>query len=280
MAHVSRHPESKSVTRQVIDEHGRTWDLSVSRSGQDCEELIIICSDISEIVRMQQSLRRSERMSEMGSLLANVAHEVRNPLFGVSATLDAFEALHGAEKFHEFTGRLRVQVDRLTHLMNELLNYGVPRSTEKRQESPDEIMTAALSSMSELARRQSVTIDATISPMPPIQANAARLLQVFENLLKNAIEHSPQGSTIDFTSCVDGGYLQILVSDRGPGFRTEDLPRIFDPFFSRRRGGFGLGLALARRIAEEHGGTLEARNRDGGGATLELTLPYAAPRKE
>jgi signal transduction histidine kinase len=99
-----------------------------------------------------------------------------------------------------------------------------------------------------------------------------RLLQVFENLLRNAIQHSATGSIVEVQAVREGDRVAIRVEDRGPGFRDEDLPRVFEPFFTRRRGGTGLGLSLVQRIVDDHHGQIEARNREGGGASVRVAL--------
>jgi signal transduction histidine kinase len=103
------------------------------------------------------------------------------------------------------------------------------------------------------------------------------LPQIFSNLIRNAIQHSRPGATVH----VEAGeisldnrlWIECRVSDSGPGFQTEDLPRIFDPFFTKRRGGTGLGLSIAQRIAQEHGGKIAARNRSDGGAEIVVRIP-------
>ena len=107
-----------------------------------------------------------------------------------------------------------------------------------------------------------------------------RLLQVFQNLLDNAVRHAPAKSVVSVEAegmQADGeAWIDCRVKDEGPGFRSEDLPRVFEPFFTRRRGGTGLGLSIVQRIVEDHGGRIFAGNRADGGAVLTVRLPVAA----
>jgi signal transduction histidine kinase len=112
-----------------------------------------------------------------------------------------------------------------------------------------------------------------------------RIVQVFRNLLENSLQHAPQGGRVEVEAgpTVDAGLAWALcrVTDSGPGFSPEDLPRVFEPFFTRRRDGTGLGLSIVQRIVEQHGGRISAGNLPQGGAVMEVRLPVApaAPRQ-
>jgi signal transduction histidine kinase len=117
--------------------------------------------------------------------------------------------------------------------------------------------------------------------LPQVLLNRRRLVYVLSNLVRNAVQHSPAGAVVEVAvepeGKAPGAGLVCRVRDRGSGIAAEDLPRLFEPFFSRRRGGTGLGLAVAQRIVEEHGGRIRARNRPGGGAEVTFWLPSLAP---
>ena len=228
-------------------------------------------------MRLQESLRRSETMSAMGALVAGVAHEVRNPLFGISATLDAFEArFKRRTEYRRYLDVLKERVGRLNELMQQLLDYGKPPRLDLAPARPREVMTAAAAACAPLAARAGVELSLDVPadlPSPWLDRN--RVVQVFQNLLENAIQHSPAGARVVFraTPAEEGGAVRFAVEDDGPGFRPEDLPRACEPFFTRRRGGTGLGLSIVQRITEQHGGGLSASNRPEGGAVMTVTLP-------
>lgn len=263
------------IALQGVDHDGRSWDLlaSPSRGGQ----VIVIATEVTELVRMQDKLRRTERMSEMGALVAGVAHEVRNPLFGLSATLDAFEARFGSEQFSGYVSALREQVDRMSQLMHELLEYGRPIAATLEENCIGGVVSAAVASTTALAQKRGVTLRSTLpASVAKVKMDQPRMQQVFENLLTNAIQHSSENGGVEISHVVDAHAVTILVEDRGPGFRDDDLTRIFEPFFTRRRDGTGLGLSLVRRIVEEHNGRVMATNREGGGAAVLVSLPVSA----
>src|SRR5262249_44739519 len=110
-----------------------------------------------------------------------------------------------------------------------------------------------------------------------IRRDKSRLVQAFQNIIENSIQHSPPGGIVTVAakqySRGEEMWIDLFVIDSGPGFKQEDLPKIFEPFFSKRRGGIGLGLAIVHRIIEEHGGKVFAENRSEGGAIMTVKLP-------
>jgi PAS domain S-box-containing protein len=225
------------------------------------------------------SLRRSESMSQLGSLVAGVAHEVRNPLFGISATLDAFEARFGHSQEHaRYVSMLRREVTRLNTLMQGLLTYGRPPSTELYPCSLPSVLREAVDATSAFATECEVRVVLCVQPeLPRVPMDPGRLAQVFQNLLANALQHSPRGGTVRLLARRLGDdastRVECVVMDQGPGFPAEDLSHVFEPFFTRRPGGVGLGLSIVQRIVEEHRGTVSAGNGPDGGAEVRVCLP-------
>jgi PAS domain S-box-containing protein len=271
-----------SLSQSVKDPgSGRTWAISAHRfEAPEVGEArtVVVARDITEIVRLEETLRRKETMSAMGSLVAGVAHEVRNPLFGISSTLDAFEARFGrGEQFQRYLETLRGQVERLGELMNELLEYGRPPAAELQPVQIGDLLSQATASCDSLARRAQVRVEGRVEPgLPPTLADRKRLVQVFQNIVDNAIRHTPTGGSVIVQAALDADagerWLRCSVRDSGPGFNQTDLPRVFEPFFTRRRGGTGLGLSIVQRIVEQHGGRLLAENHPQGGALVTVML--------
>jgi signal transduction histidine kinase len=175
---------------------------------------------------------------------------------------------------------LRGELNRLTELMRELLEYGRPLSSELTPQSIEDVIAESVEACAALAKRANVEIANEIrAALPPVYMDRHRLLQVFHNLLENAVQHSPPGGivTVEAETVRDDGqdWVDCVITDSGPGFQTEELQRIFEPFFTRRRGGTGLGLSIAQRIIEEHHGTIAASNRLGRGAVMTVRLPSA-----
>jgi PAS domain S-box-containing protein len=274
-------------TSQVIEEAAhRSWYVTAGPftvSGEE-DRIIAIARDVSDLVRLEESLRRTETMSALGSLVAGVAHEVRNPLFAISATVDAFEARFGAQEgYARYTKTLRQEVTRLSGLMHDLLDYGKPPTLDLAETPIGPVVARAVAACAGLAEAGNVTITTDVRDgLPAVRLDASRMQQVFHNLIANAVQHSPGGGTVAVRAAAvqgdAGPSVEVRIEDQGPGFRADDLPHIFEPFFTRRRGGTGLGLSIVQRIVEQHDGEVTARNRPEGGACTAVRLAVSGGR--
>ena len=274
---------SAPTAEEIKDETtGKTWAITVyhiNEFGSFGERAILIAQDITKRAELEASLRQSEMMSLLGSLVAGVAHEVRNPLFGISSILDAFETrFSDRTEYVRYTNVLRDEIGRLTILMEELLEYGKPFRGELYLVSMDEMVSRSIRACLPAAEVAQVNLTSNVEEsLPKIRIDRRRLSKVFVNLIQNAIQHSPQESsvTIEVGKINDGNneWVQCAIKDSGKGIPEEELLKIFEPFFSKRRGGTGLGLAIAQRIMQEHGGKLIAGNNPGGGACMMARFP-------
>jgi len=265
--------------RQVKDPSARTLDLLAMLFNSDDpidDRVIVIVWDVSALVDLQARLEQQRTMATMGALVAGVAHEVRNPLFAISATVDAMEQASNGT-LGEYFEVLREEIDRMTRLMQDLLAYGRPAAPVFNPVSVGDVIDGVLRNCSALANRQHVKLKKTIRDNPTIVADRERLGRALENLIDNAVQHSSAETTVTLQCSTRSNkrsrYVDIRILDRGRGFAPDDLPRLFEPFFSRRKGGTGLGLALVQQILQEHGGEVTAENRAGGGAEVTVSIP-------
>jgi PAS domain S-box-containing protein len=261
----------KDGTTFMVEVQGRPLELA----GRSLR--VTAVRDVSERARLEVALQRSETLSAVGELVTGVAHEVRTPLFSISATLDAYEGQLGRKREREeFLALLRSQVKRLTNLMAGLLDYARPPALVLVRGAIGPVVRRAVRSCAVAAAQAGITVVEDVAPgLAEIDRDEGRLEQVLENLLANAIQLSPRGSTVRLEAADTDGGVAFRVSDEGAGLPAGDTERLFQPFFTRRKGGTGLGLSIVRRIVEQHGGQVTAANRPEGGAVFTVWLPAA-----
>ena len=234
-------------------------------------------------VALQQVLHRKESLSAMGTLVAGVAHEVRNPLFAISATVDALVARTGsggAGATH--LGILQEQTRRLSQLMRDLLDYGRPIASELAPGPLPAVAARAIAACAAVSQQAGVSVELDKEPAASlVRMDEPRLQQVFQNLVQNGVEMTPRGGRVWVGVQPEQRHgqpgVRCDVRDSGPGFDAASLPQVFEPFFSRRQGGTGLGLSIVRRIVEQHAGDVEAANHPTGGGVVSVWLPAAGP---
>ena len=270
-----------SCSAQAHDEaKGRTWDVVANVSlSEEVRDVVIVIRDITDTLTMQESLRRSEMMAAMGNLVAGVAHEVKNPLFGMTATLDAMDLkFRASADALRYTAMIRREVERVQTVMRDLLDYGRPTSPEFQATMLGAVIASAVKLCRSDSKSAQVTVlNAVPSAFGPCRVDSTRLERVFRNLIDNAVRHSSAGQAVAITaretSMGDRDAFEVEIRDQGPGIADEDLPNIFEPFFTRRTGGTGLGLSIVRRIVEEHDGKVTVENSKEGGAIFRVVVP-------
>jgi two-component system sensor histidine kinase HydH len=232
-----------------------------------------VCRRLQE---QERDLLRSEQLAAVGQLAAGVAHEVRNPLTGVKLLLQAAVRPQNATPLT--TDRLRLllqEVARIERTVQGLMDFAQTPPMDRRPHDIRELVGAAM----EVAQSRAETKSVVLRSEPPREAlpvsvDRDQLLSLLTNLMFNAIDASPTGGEVRVSvSAGPGGMIQVAVSDTGPGIDEGVADRLFDPFATTKPGGTGLGLTVSRRVAQEHGGTLTASDRPGGGACFTLTLP-------
>ena len=265
---------------RLTSSRDRHWDLTAILSPRFAEErIVLIVQEVTRIVELEDSLRRGEKLAAMGALVGGVAHEVRNPLFGISATLDAMRASLGPDaELQQYLAVLRSQVDRMTELMNGLLAYGRSAGSERSLGVLEEVIAKAVADCQPLAGEAGVEIVQDLDLFGRVLSmNRDGLVSLFTNLVANAVQHSPPGSRVrvEARGIGEGGenWIECVVRDSGLGFSEEALAKACEPFFTRRPGGMGLGLAICERIIEDHGGKLIIANCPGRGAEVTVRLP-------
>ena len=230
--------------------------------------------------------RQAELEAERRFFIGAIAHDLRTPLFALRGSLVGLAQglADSPEKAARYIAVCRQKADQLDRLVEDLFAYTkaeyLTQAVQRERLNIGSLIDAAIESFQPLAREKGVTITRGAPEGDAmIEGDIHLLARAVENLLDNALRHTPSGGEVAVRWCTDAGRLTFTIADTGPGIAADDLPHLFDPLYrgeaSRNRdtGGAGLGLAIARRILRAHGGDLVAANRDVGGAEFTGWLP-------
>lgn len=230
-----------------------------------------------ELRESREQVSRASRLSSIGMLAAGLAHEIRNPLVAVKTFLDLLpQRLDDREFLTHFRDLSQSELRRVMNLLTDLLALGKSTTVEYRSVEVVPTLEPVLRLMESSARKRGVTLVVRAgAALPPVWADADRLKQILLNLVLNAIEVSPQGGevTVEIRSVRQGVLLEV--TDHGPGIPAEHLENIFNPFFTTKETGTGLGLALVHQMVVEHGGQIGVDSTPGRGSVFRVTLPAA-----
>lgn len=233
-----------------------------------------VAAVVEELQRRHEEIRRAERLAAMGQLAAGLAHEIRNPLTAMKMLIQATR--HGDATLEpQDLAILDEEIRRLEALMEEFLDFARPRPLQKSVVDVRVAVEGAVAAVQRLADARRVQIECRLPTEPVlVPLDSARMRQVLLNLLMNGIEETPYGKTVKAAVLADPREpaVRIAIEDEGPGIDEVAEPRLFEPFFSTKETGLGLGLPMSRRIVESHGGTLTATSHSGGSKFL-VTLP-------
>ena len=264
----------------LITAGGRTVHVQASTSrmravGGNILGAVVTVEDVSDVKALTDQLIRADRLAAMGELTAGVAHEVRNPLGVIRASVQLLEdAQCDQRRIHEAAGIIKQEIDRLDRVIKALLDFGRPSTPTLVQTDVESVLDDVLLFTTRFATQADVEIErVSESGLPLVVADPDQLKQVFLNLVTNAVQAMEDvGGRITITTRSEGDFVQVDVVDTGPGIDAQDLHKIFDPFYSRRAEGTGLGLTIVHRIVDEHGGHIEVESGESG-TLFRVSLP-------
>jgi two-component system nitrogen regulation sensor histidine kinase GlnL len=291
--------ESRSETEATLDvTGGRTVHVSIltaplfARDGT-VEAAVAVLRDVSRIRELEDEIRRGETLAAAGRMAVGLAHEIRNPLGAIRGAVQLLSReLDGDARLREYTEVLLKEVDRVNRIIEMLLDLGRPVQLRRVPLNLHQILERVTLLTEEVARTRGLALVRHYDPsLPPILGDEDRLLQVFHNLVGNALEATPSGGSITLTTRVSRNPLygridvgagqramvEVRVADDGPGIPAEVRARIFDPFFTTKAKGLGLGLAICHRIIEEHRGVIKVESAPAPqrGTVVTCFLPIA-----
>jgi signal transduction histidine kinase len=227
---------------------------------------------LRELQQREHEVLRAEQLAAVGQLAAGVAHEVRNPLTSIKLLVQAAQEERG-ELTAEDLRVIESEVRRTETTLQTFLDFARPPKAERRPTDLVATVRRVFDLLRPRADQQKVALDLRGEGDLTLTADAGQLRQVLVNLGLNALDAMPRGGTLTVTVRRGAGTAELEVADTGPGVSKEMLARLFQPFASGKDPGLGLGLVISKRIVTDHGGTIGAANRVGGGARFFLTLP-------
>jgi two-component system, NtrC family, sensor histidine kinase HydH len=262
-------PVALSVT-PIVGEDGR------------CRSAVIVLRDLRQIKRLEEEVRRAEKLAAVGELAAGVAHEIRNPLSSIRGLAQFLRrALAGRPKEREYAELMVKEVDRINRVVTDLLTLARPQEPELAPTELEELLDHTVRLVQADAARRGVNIHKIVArDLPKAVMDESQITQALLNLLLNALQAMEQGGTIEVGANVEApdSCLHLWVEDGGPGIPAAHMGKIFEPFFTTRVEGTGLGLAIVQKIVANHRGEIRVESPPQGkgrGTRFNLYLPLA-----
>lgn len=259
----------------ILAENLRVQSQNYRRTAEQLAEANV------HIQEAEDAVRRSDRLAALGQLSAGLAHELRNPLGTIKASAEMLARQVSAENevAREVAGFISTEVDRTNSLVTRFLQFARPLQVRVENADLAHMLDRAIAA----AEREpnNVTIYKNFDPeIPPFPFDAELMERVVYNLVVNAAQATPAGGAVTVKTRAAGGTVEISVIDRGQGIQPKDLPNIFNPFFTTKPTGVGLGLAIVSKIVDEHRGKITVESEPGRGSVFRVLLPMVRPAAE
>lgn len=273
----------RNESRQLTNSDGnkRFFDTTIAplvNSAGEVFEVVELTQDVTEKKILESQAVQAGKMAALGTVAAGVAHEVGNPLASISTRLRLLEKHHDKSFLEESVKMLQSQIERIGRIVREISQFARPAKTQWSICRINVLVSETLTLLRFHRGAETTRIEGDLSgTIPDIMCEQDELIQVFLNLGLNAIEAMEHDGTLTVRTYAQDDEIHIEFSDTGPGLDDGIQSRLFDPFFTSKEGGSGLGLSIAHRIVTSYGGWIEATNRKGGGAQFTVVLPVRKP---
>jgi PAS domain S-box-containing protein len=266
------------------------WDYTVCATRDpdgSIRGLLLLITDVTDRVREQQQTReeaedrlaRSERLSTLGTLASAIGHELRNPLGIIQNAARALgQRADDPDRVRRLADTVSAEAQRATKVITDVLDFVRVRAPRRH---PVGIPGMVSETLYRVGVPERVQVDCDLSPdLPLALIDGQQMAQVLENLIRNAVEAIPERGSIRIVACAEDGQLELSVADSGPGVQPQNVERIFEPLFTTKKGGTGIGLAISKRLVEAHGGAIRVETVLGQGTKFTISMPLEAHRRE
>jgi len=264
-------------------------DLSVTFDVDSDDEIGELAQNLNEMVEklkerelLEKRLYEAEHLSKVGQLASGIAHEIRNPLNYISLAIDHLksELLPSCQgrggELESITETIKEEVRKANYMVLNFMNYGRPLKLRLQTVSYPELLDKAMTILEDKLKEARVEVRRELpEELPPMLLDPELMRNCLCNFITNAAQAMPQGGTITLGAGLDeeAGEVQLTFSDQGVGIEPQDLEKVFQPYFTTKEAGIGLGLAITERIIKEHGGSLQVESSPGNGTTFTVRLP-------
>lgn len=277
--------------RQIIldPDRGRSPSISVTVMPATPREkngkIIVLLKDFSSTKKLEQSLRRLDRLASAGTLSAGMAHEIRNALVAIKTFVDLLLEKNKDDDLAEIVSH---EMQRMVSMVSQILKFAVPAQPVFAPVSVHKILDRTLLLAQHRVEGRQISFERKFEAEKDVlEGDHHQLEQAFVNLLLNAVEAIAANGVLSVTTELTGEgeslregdarrWMRIRIADTGAGISPENMRRLFEPFFTTKQNGTGLGLAVTRRIIEEHNGTIQVESHSGQGTTFTVLLPAKA----
>ena len=252
----------------------QTWEVVATVfADEDVHEgKILLARNVTAIRQMEQEVARSRHLNAIGSLAAGVAHEIRNPLSSIKGFAVYFkQRLAGNAEDEQTTDIMIAETERLNRVISQLIEFARPLELKKEQTNLVDLIRHTIRLVNAEAGKNAVEIDVKADEnLPLADIDPDKIKQVLLNIFLNALSAMPEGGKLSVEMAAQKDFMDVTVSDTGSGIKEEDMPRIYDPYFTSKPAGTGLGLAIVQKVMDAHGGVIQMESKAGVGTKVTL----------
>ena len=279
---ISQHQEIRTKNGYLYNTYSAVYDNNGKFLGT-----VLTSHDITERKKLEHQLLHAERLATIGEMSAKVAHEIKNPLSSISLNTellyDEIDNYNGDKKAdaEELIQSIMKEVDRLTEISEEYLQFARFPKLEMKHASINDILTDLIKFLREEMLQRGIELkEDYANVLPEILLDVNQIKQAFLNILKNSFDAMPNGGRLDVSTGINSNNIEVCISDSGSGITERDIMKIYNPFYSTKVNGTGLGLALTQKTIEEHKGEIACRSIIGVGTTMIISFPLSNIKEE